>query len=503
MRAIHVYRDETDIPTTSALLPRIKDALRDSEFFVLLASPAAATSPWVQIEVDYWLSLNPAEKFLIVLTEGDEPIWDQAAGDFFWNKNTSLPSTLKNRFKDEPKFTDLRWARGQKKLKLRERRFYEAVADLASTLRGVDKSTLVGEDARRLRQNRRLAWSAVLALLILSLTASVTAVVAFNQRDKARANAEEANKQRKAAEDNAREALRQQGIAKANEDTANANEKKAKEQEGIAKDNAAEAKHQQGVAESNAAEAKKQQGIAESNLAQAQRESRLNLSQRLATQADSQMASQPQRAAVWAAEAVEATLPKDGNITPQAGATANRALATVSGVGLHGYFRESITDAVFNRDETLLAAADWGGTIQVYDLTKKFPESQRNVIRTEQWSVLVAFDRAGRRLVTHSRSQDCEPGWSFDHNKTQGCGPGLIWDLDERKKYSDAPTSLSEPLLESMAASSDNSVLAAATNQEIILYDLTRMGEPAVIRRLQKSVIDKTGDSLGLRSWHY
>src|SRR5260370_2210499 len=106
LRAIHVYRDETDIPTTSALLPRIKDALRDSEFFVLLASPAAATSPWVQIEVDYWLSLNPADKVLIVLTDGDEPIWDQPARDSFWNKNTSLPSTLKNRFKDEPKFTD-------------------------------------------------------------------------------------------------------------------------------------------------------------------------------------------------------------------------------------------------------------------------------------------------------------------------------------------------------------------------------------------------------------
>ncbi len=498
LRAIHVYRDETDIPTTSALLPKIKEALKESEFFILLASPLAAASPWVRIEADYWLSLNTPEKFLIVLTEGEEPVWDQAAKDFLWEENIPLPPSLMNRFNDEPKFTDLRWARGQKKLKLRERRFYEAVADLASTLRGVDKSTLVGEDARRLRQNRRLAWSAVLALLILSLTSSATAVVAFKQRNRAlnqeaiaRVNAEEANKQRKAAEDSAREALKQQGIAKANEETATANEKEAKTQEGIANDNAAEAKHQQGIAETNAAEAKRQQGIAETNLAQAQHESRLNLSQRLATQSDSQILSQPQRAGLWAAEAVEATELKDGNMTAQASVAANRALATISGAGLHGYFRESVTDAVFDKDETLLAASDWGGTVQVYDLTKPFPESQRNVIRTEQFSVLVTFDRASRRLITHSRSQDCAPGWSFEHNKTRGCGPGLIWDLDERKKYSDAPTSLSEPLLESMAASSDKSVLAAATNHEIILYDLTQAGTPSVIRRLSKSVIDK------------
>jgi WD40 repeat protein len=284
LRAIHVYRDETDIPTTSALLPKIKEALRDSEYFILLASPLSAVSPWVRIEVDYWLSLYPIDKFLIVLTEGEEPVWDQAARDFLWNQNISLPSILMNRFKEEPKFTDLRWARAEKKLKLRERRFYEAVADLASTLRGVDKSTLVGEDARQLRKNRRLASSAVVALFILLLAASAAAAVAFNQRNKARTNAEEAQR-------NQIEAERQKEIAQDNLATALANEK--------------EAKRQQGIAEQRRKETEQQRQIAETRRQEAVRNAEKAFSRELASNAKSQLDVNTELGALIAVEAVK------------------------------------------------------------------------------------------------------------------------------------------------------------------------------------------------------
>jgi hypothetical protein len=70
-RALHVFRDQTRLSANPALWPSIESALRDSEFFLLLASPKAAQSSWVQREIQWWLDSRSAEKMLIILTEGD------------------------------------------------------------------------------------------------------------------------------------------------------------------------------------------------------------------------------------------------------------------------------------------------------------------------------------------------------------------------------------------------------------------------------------------------
>ena len=46
--------------------------MRESEFFLLLASPLAARSPWVRREIDYWLELHKGstDRMLIVWTGG-------------------------------------------------------------------------------------------------------------------------------------------------------------------------------------------------------------------------------------------------------------------------------------------------------------------------------------------------------------------------------------------------------------------------------------------------
>src|SRR3954451_18383226 len=83
LRAVRVFRDKTSLHLTPELWPLIQQALGESEYFVLLASPDAARSPWVEAEVDEWLRLKGGslDKFLVVLTGGDIA-WDAAAGDF-------------------------------------------------------------------------------------------------------------------------------------------------------------------------------------------------------------------------------------------------------------------------------------------------------------------------------------------------------------------------------------------------------------------------------------
>jgi WD40 repeat protein len=173
-RLIHVFRDQANLSANPALWGSIEAALAESEYFLLLASPEAAQSKWVRQEVRWWLANRPIDKLFIVLTEG-EAVWSDAANDFDWGRTTALPEELRGRFKQEPLYVDLRWAKGREHLSLRNSQFRAAVLDIGAPLLGKNKDELDGEDVRRYRSARRLAEFAVAALatlLVISLVAS-------------------------------------------------------------------------------------------------------------------------------------------------------------------------------------------------------------------------------------------------------------------------------------------------------------------------------------------
>ncbi len=85
----------------------IRDALDASEFFILLASPTAAQSPWVAREAEYWCASKPPDRLLVGLTEGSLA-WDSGHGEFDWSRTDALPRMLSGAFRDEPRFVDLR-----------------------------------------------------------------------------------------------------------------------------------------------------------------------------------------------------------------------------------------------------------------------------------------------------------------------------------------------------------------------------------------------------------
>jgi hypothetical protein len=76
-RALRVFRDDTSLSATPHLWPSIEQALSQSRFLILLASPEVAASRWVGQEIAYWLDHNSADTVLIALTEGEFD-WDQA-----------------------------------------------------------------------------------------------------------------------------------------------------------------------------------------------------------------------------------------------------------------------------------------------------------------------------------------------------------------------------------------------------------------------------------------
>src|SRR5215831_7881731 len=184
LRAMRVFRDETNLAISPHLWGEIEKALGESEFFLLLASPQASASKWVPKEVEFWLKNCSGDKLLIIVTDG-EVIWDSAAGDFDWTKTTALPSNLAKVFPEEPLYLDFRWAKTTEHLSLNNPTFRDKIADIASSLQGRPKDELIGEDVREHRKVKRLTWSAVAALTLLTLASVGAAWFAITERDQA------------------------------------------------------------------------------------------------------------------------------------------------------------------------------------------------------------------------------------------------------------------------------------------------------------------------------
>ena len=198
LRAMRVFRDKTSLSANPALWPAIERALQDSDWFLMMASPESAQSRWVEQEVLWWLQHRSRERMLIVLTDG-ELVWDSGRSDFDWNRTTALGRYWSGKLESEPLYVDLRWARSTEKLSLRHTQFRSVVLDLAAPLHGRPKDELDGEDVRQHRRTRRVAWSAGIALVVLTVAAVVAAGMAVRQAHIAEERRQEAEREREVA----------------------------------------------------------------------------------------------------------------------------------------------------------------------------------------------------------------------------------------------------------------------------------------------------------------
>jgi WD40 repeat protein len=181
-RAIRVFRDETGLGLTPALWPSIEKALTGSDYFILLASPPAAQSKWVDQEVAWWLKHRSWDRLLIGWTEGNL-IRPTDANESEWQKTSALPGELADLFKADPLYSDLRFAKTAADLSLRNPKFLTEVARFSSTLRGRPLDELIGEDVRQHRKLKRLTRAVILALTLLTAWAIGAASIAVHERN--------------------------------------------------------------------------------------------------------------------------------------------------------------------------------------------------------------------------------------------------------------------------------------------------------------------------------
>lgn len=184
VRALRIFHDTASLSANPALWSSIEAALASSRWLVLMASPDAAASVWVDREVQWWIANRSTDRLLVVLSAG-ELSWDGGAGDFDWQRTTALPPALRGAFAEEPRWIDLRWLTDADHVSQANPRFRECVADVAAAIHGVPKDAIVGEHVRQHRRTRRLAAGAISALVVLLIATLVGAVVALNQRNRA------------------------------------------------------------------------------------------------------------------------------------------------------------------------------------------------------------------------------------------------------------------------------------------------------------------------------
>ncbi|MFJ9109911.1 toll/interleukin-1 receptor domain-containing protein [Streptomyces sp. NPDC102283] len=186
---IRVFLDRTGVSIGPELWGKIEAGLARSDWLVVLASPEARSSAWVDREIEWWLEHRSVETVLLVVTAG-QLVWDEPRGGWDPELSTALPPRLAGKFARQPvwKAVDL--------LGDGDAGFspdVDGVAlGVASVVRGLSEDELRSEGLRDTRRNLRTARgvAAVLGcLLLIASTLSVVAVLsraeATRQRDQA------------------------------------------------------------------------------------------------------------------------------------------------------------------------------------------------------------------------------------------------------------------------------------------------------------------------------
>jgi len=184
MRSVRMFRDESNLSATPGLWSTLEDALSSSQWLILVASTESASSEWVNKEVMWWREHRSMSRLLILLTSGDI-VWDDATKDFDRTATTAVPPALLGVLTEEPLWVDARWARTAEAYEPNDPRAQRTVVDIASTLRGIDKDSMVGEAAREYRRTKRLTRGAIVGLSGLLVLALVSAGFAWVQRNTA------------------------------------------------------------------------------------------------------------------------------------------------------------------------------------------------------------------------------------------------------------------------------------------------------------------------------
>ena len=171
-RLIPIFRDREDLASHGELGPRIQQAIANSEALIVVCSPEAARSPWVNTEIIAFKRLHGRARIYALIVAGEPN-----AGD----DRECFPDALRHdidagdtahRLSADPIAADIRPGKDGKTL---------AQLKLLAGLLGVSLDGLRQREARR--RHRRMAAITGLALLVMLVTSFLAVQALIARRD--------------------------------------------------------------------------------------------------------------------------------------------------------------------------------------------------------------------------------------------------------------------------------------------------------------------------------
>ena len=183
-RRLRVFQDRSSLAAAASLSEALTSALEQSRYFVLIATPGAAASDWVNQELQAWISLGRLDHLLVIVADG-EWYWNGAQSTFEDGPDNAIPQAVRVAAKAEPLIVDGRFSWPEGRNPLRDPRVCDVVAMLAAPITGRPKDDLVGDELRAYRRRKRLAISTILALCLLAAALGIVSIVALGSRSEA------------------------------------------------------------------------------------------------------------------------------------------------------------------------------------------------------------------------------------------------------------------------------------------------------------------------------
>ena len=161
-----VFRDRDDLSSATDLGNTVQRALTDSENMIVVCSPEAAASHWVNEEIRQFASLGRKDRIFCVIVDGEPP----GPGV----PSTCFPAALEEIGLHEPLAADVRkWADGKHLSKLK----------LVSGMLGLPLDQLRRRDLQKRQKVWTMAAIASVALAAVLVTAVTSRMAAEQRRD--------------------------------------------------------------------------------------------------------------------------------------------------------------------------------------------------------------------------------------------------------------------------------------------------------------------------------
>ena len=161
-----IFRDTAELTAHHSLSEKIRDAVQSSRFLIVLCSPAAKVSHWVNEEIRLFRTLHGEDSILCVLVEG--------------TPETSFPPALLEDGR-EPLAANIGGSRDNFRL---------GTTQLAASMLGVGLDQLIQRDAKRRRNRFRLVTTASMGFAAVMGGMAWTAIDARDAAETSRSEAE-------------------------------------------------------------------------------------------------------------------------------------------------------------------------------------------------------------------------------------------------------------------------------------------------------------------------